>query len=202
MIVIVILLSLPSLLPSSLLLLRCRCRCCRRRRCCRRQRHRHCLCRCRHRRHHSLLLSSSCRHRLIRHHRLRHCHLCHLRRPFPLVASLPPASGDDDHNVIVVVIVVVCLSSVPAGCHFSLSSVVIDLCRRCRHCPRPHQGPHTVKLVTAANATSRALVIVLFGPVAAVWAAVEGMTMLPSNGSGFGRGSCFACWYIFYVFLP
>jgi hypothetical protein len=122
--------------------------------------------------------------------------------PFPLVASLPPACGDDEQNFIVVVIVVVCLSSIPAGCHFSLSSVVIDFCRRCRHCLRPHQGPHTAEMVTAANATSRSVVVVLFGPIAAVWAAVEGMTLLPSNGSGLGRGSCFASWYNFYVFLP
>jgi hypothetical protein len=122
--------------------------------------------------------------------------------PFPFVASLPPASSNDDHNVIIVVIVIVCLLSVLAGCHFSLSSVVIDLCCPCCHCPRPHQGPHTVKMVTAADATSRALVVVLFGPVATVWVAVEGMTLLPLNGSGFRQGSCFACWYIFYVFLP
>jgi hypothetical protein len=44
----------------------------------------------------------------------------HLRRIFsPLCLSSPPASGNDDHDVIIV-IVVVCLSSIPAGCHFSL----------------------------------------------------------------------------------
>jgi hypothetical protein len=43
-------------------------------------------------------------------------------------------------------------------------------------------------MITAANVTSRAVVVVLFGPVVAVWAAVEGMTLLPSKGSGFGKG--------------
>jgi hypothetical protein len=43
-------------------------------------------------------------------------------------------------------------------------------------------------MITAADATSRAIVVVLFGPVIAVWVAVEGMTFLPSKGSGFGKG--------------
>jgi hypothetical protein len=43
-------------------------------------------------------------------------------------------------------------------------------------------------MIAAANATSRAVVIVIFGPVVTVWAAVEGMTLLPSKGSGFGEG--------------
>jgi hypothetical protein len=68
-------------------------------------------------------------------------------------------------------------------------STVIDLCHRRRHRPRPHQGPHTAnKMIAAANATSRAIVVVVFGPIVAVWAVVEGMTFLPSKGSGFGEG--------------
>jgi hypothetical protein len=69
-------------------------------------------------------------------------------------------------------------------------------------------------MIAAADATSRAVVIVLFGPVIAVWAAVEGMTLLPSKSSGFGEGhvlplgtssmysyrSC-DCDEIFFVFL-
>jgi hypothetical protein len=43
-------------------------------------------------------------------------------------------------------------------------------------------------MIAAADATSRAVVVVLFGPVVAFWAAVEGMTLLPSSGSGFGEG--------------
>jgi hypothetical protein len=43
-------------------------------------------------------------------------------------------------------------------------------------------------MIAAADATSRAVVVVLFGPVVAVWAAVEGMTLLPLKGSGFGEG--------------
>jgi hypothetical protein len=43
-------------------------------------------------------------------------------------------------------------------------------------------------MITAAGATSRAIVVVLFGPDIAVWAAVEGMTLLPLKGSGFGKG--------------
>ena len=66
-------------------------------------------------------------------------------------------------------------------------SVVINLCHRC-HCPRPHQGPHTAEMIAAANTTSRVVVVVLFGPIVAVWAAVEGMTLLPLKGSGFGEG--------------
>ncbi len=81
-------------------------------------------------------------------------------------------------------------------------SVVINLCRHCCHHPRPHQGPHTAKMIAAANATSRAIVLVLFGPVVAVWVAVEGMTLLPSKGSGFGEGHVLPVRYIFYVFLP
>jgi hypothetical protein len=42
-------------------------------------------------------------------------------------------------------------------------------------------------MIAAADATSRAIVVVLFGPAAAVWAAVEGMTLLPLLGSGFGE---------------
>jgi hypothetical protein len=57
-------------------------------------------------------------------------------------------------------------------------------------------------MITAANATSRAIVIVLFGPVVAVWAAVEGMTLLLSLGSGFGEGHVLPVRYIFYIFLP
>jgi hypothetical protein len=68
-------------------------------------------------------------------------------------------------------------------------SIIIDLCRRCCHPPRPHQGPNTAnKMIAAADATSRAIVVVLFGPVVAVWVAVEGMTLLPLKGSGFGKG--------------
>jgi hypothetical protein len=43
-------------------------------------------------------------------------------------------------------------------------------------------------MIAAANATSRAVVVVIFGLIVAVWAAVEGMTLLPSKGSGFGEG--------------
>jgi hypothetical protein len=43
-------------------------------------------------------------------------------------------------------------------------------------------------MIPAANATSRAIVIVVFGPIVAVSAVVEGMTLLPSKGSGFGKG--------------
>jgi hypothetical protein len=44
-------------------------------------------------------------------------------------------------------------------------------------------------MIATANATSRAVVVLLFGPVVAVWAVVEGMTLLPSKGlSGFGEG--------------
>jgi hypothetical protein len=41
-------------------------------------------------------------------------------------------------------------------------------------------------MIAAANATSRAIVVILFGPIVAVWVAVEGMTLLPSKGYGFG----------------
>jgi hypothetical protein len=69
------------------------------------------------------------------------------------------------------------------------TSAVIDLCHRRPHRPRPHQGPHTTnKMIAAANATSRAIVVVVFGLVIAAWVAVEGMTLLPSKGSGFGEG--------------
>ncbi len=81
-------------------------------------------------------------------------------------------------------------------------SVVIDLCRHHRHRPRPHQGPHTAEMIAAANATSRAIVVILFGPIVAVWVAVEGMTLLPLKGSGFGEGRVLPVRYIFYVFLP
>jgi hypothetical protein len=68
-------------------------------------------------------------------------------------------------------------------------SAVINLCRHRRHRPRPHQGPHTAnEMIPAADATSRAVVVVIFGPVVAVWVAVEGMTLLPSKGFGFGKG--------------
>jgi hypothetical protein len=43
-------------------------------------------------------------------------------------------------------------------------------------------------MIAAANATSRAVVVIVFGPVITVWAVVEGMTLLPSKGSGFGEG--------------
>jgi hypothetical protein len=43
-------------------------------------------------------------------------------------------------------------------------------------------------MIAAVDTTSRAIVVILFGPVVAVWAAVEGMTLLPSKGSGFGEG--------------
>ncbi len=69
------------------------------------------------------------------------------------------------------------------------TSAIIDLCRRRRHLPRPHQGRHTAnEMIAAADATSRAVVVVVFGTVVTVWAAVEGMTLLPSKGSGFGKG--------------
>jgi hypothetical protein len=58
-------------------------------------------------------------------------------------------------------------------------------------------------MIAAADATSRAIVVVLFlGPVVAVWVAVEGMTLLPSKGYGFGEGHVLPVKYIFYVFLP
>jgi hypothetical protein len=43
-------------------------------------------------------------------------------------------------------------------------------------------------MIATANATSRVIVIGLFGPIVAVWVAEEGMTLLPSKGSGFGEG--------------
>jgi len=43
-------------------------------------------------------------------------------------------------------------------------------------------------MIAAADTTSRAIVVVIFGPVVAVWAAVEGMTLLPAKDSGFGEG--------------
>ncbi len=57
-------------------------------------------------------------------------------------------------------------------------------------------------MIAAADATSRAVDVVLFGPVVAVWAVVEGMTLLPSSGSGFGEGRVLPVRYNFYVFLP
>jgi hypothetical protein len=57
-------------------------------------------------------------------------------------------------------------------------------------------------MITAADATSRVIVVVLFGPIIAVWVAVEGMTLLPSLGSGFSEGHVLPVRYIFYVFLP
>jgi hypothetical protein len=56
-------------------------------------------------------------------------------------------------------------------------------------------------MITAADATSRAVVVVLFDPIVAVWVAVEGMTLLPLKGSGFGEGHVLPVRYIFYVFL-
>jgi hypothetical protein len=44
-------------------------------------------------------------------------------------------------------------------------------------------------MIAAANATSRAIVVVLFGLIIAVWAAVEGMTLLPSKSSSSGEGN-------------
>ncbi len=68
------------------------------------------------------------------------------------------------------------------------TSAIIDLCRHHRHRSRPQLGPHTAnEMITAANATNRVIVVGLFGSVVAVWAAVEGMTLLPSKGSGFGE---------------
>jgi hypothetical protein len=57
-------------------------------------------------------------------------------------------------------------------------------------------------MIAAADATSGAVVVILFGPVIAVWAVVEGMTLLPLKGSGFGEGHVLPGRYIFYVFLP
>jgi hypothetical protein len=57
-------------------------------------------------------------------------------------------------------------------------------------------------MIAAAIATSRAVVAVLFGPIVAVWAVVEGMTLLLLKGSGFGEGHVLPVRYIFYVFLP
>ncbi len=57
-------------------------------------------------------------------------------------------------------------------------------------------------MIAAADAISRVFVVILFGPVIAVWAAVEGMTLLPSKGSDFGKGHVLPVRYIFYVFLP
>jgi hypothetical protein len=57
-------------------------------------------------------------------------------------------------------------------------------------------------MIAAANATSRAVVVILFGPVIAIWVAVEGMTLLSSMGSGFGEGRVLLVRDIFYVFLP
>jgi hypothetical protein len=57
-------------------------------------------------------------------------------------------------------------------------------------------------MITTADAFSRAVVVILFGPIFAVWAAVEGMTLLPLKGSGFGEGYVLPVRYIFYIFLP
>jgi hypothetical protein len=57
-------------------------------------------------------------------------------------------------------------------------------------------------MIAAANATSRAIVVVVFGPIVTVWVVVKGMTLLPSSGSGFGEGHVLPVSYIFYVFLP
>jgi hypothetical protein len=57
-------------------------------------------------------------------------------------------------------------------------------------------------MIASADATSRAIVVILFGFVVAVWAVVEGMTLLPLKGSGFGKGHVLPVRYIFYVFLP
>jgi hypothetical protein len=67
--------------------------------------------------------------------------------------------------------------------------------------PDPIRAPTPPKMIATADATSRAVVVILFGPVVAVWAAVEGMTLLPSKGSGFGKGHVLPVRYIFYVFL-
>jgi hypothetical protein len=56
-------------------------------------------------------------------------------------------------------------------------------------------------MIATANATSRAVVVVLFCPIVAVWVVVEGMTLLPLKGSGFGKGHVLPVRYIFYVFL-
>jgi hypothetical protein len=55
-------------------------------------------------------------------------------------------------------------------------------------------------MIAAAGATSRAIIVVLFGPIVAVWAAVEGMTLLPLKGSGFGEGHVLPVRYIFLYF--
>jgi hypothetical protein len=81
-------------------------------------------------------------------------------------------------------------------------SVVIDLCSCRCHCPRPHQGPHSAEMIAVADATSSAIVVVLFDLVVAVWAAVEGMTLLSLKGSGLDEGHVLPVRYIFYVFLP
>jgi hypothetical protein len=57
-------------------------------------------------------------------------------------------------------------------------------------------------MIAAADASSRAVVVVLFGPIIAVWVVAEGMTLLPSSGSGFGEGHVLPVRYIFYAFLP
>jgi hypothetical protein len=56
-------------------------------------------------------------------------------------------------------------------------------------------------MIAAANATSRAVVVVLFSPIVTVWAVVEGMTLLPLKGSGFSKSHVLPVRYIFYVFL-
>ncbi len=56
-------------------------------------------------------------------------------------------------------------------------------------------------MITAADATSRAVVLILFAPIVAVWVAVEGMTLLPSKGSSFGEEHVLPVRYFFYVFL-
>ena len=56
-------------------------------------------------------------------------------------------------------------------------------------------------MIAAANDTSRSIVVVLFGPVIAGWAAVEGMTLLPSKGSGFGKGYVLGCTLLFVLLL-
>jgi hypothetical protein len=43
-------------------------------------------------------------------------------------------------------------------------------------------------MIAAADTTSRAVVVVVFGPIGTVWAAVEGVTLLPLKSSGFVEG--------------
>ncbi len=68
--------------------------------------------------------------------------------------------------------------------------------------PDPIQDPHAAnEMITAADVTSSAVVVILFGTIIAVWAAVEGVPLLWKD-SGFGKGHVLPVWYIFYLFLP